>query len=169
MELETAARRHLLRIPSVTGYVGRRVFKNTLVESPAGTAGYAIVVRRAVGWTTPDTVKTLEYPRLIVECWADPDREPTGETAVENAIDKAYALYRAVDRVLHGRRDEWWGAGGTDPGLRVISCVRAGDPVAANVMGPDPAAPGGGGADGRSALFGEMAMVPAGYDIVTAH
>lgn len=129
MEIDTAVRRLLLTKSAVTGYVQTKVFKNELLEHVDGTAGRAVVVRKAVGWAPPDRTQSSEYPTLVIECWADVDRDPqTREKTVDNAVDKAYALYRAVDPFLHRIRDEVWGAGGTDPGARVITSVRAGEP-----------------------------------------
>ena len=164
MELETAARRFLLSEPAVNGYVAGKVFKHTLVQTPSGTGGCALVVRRSSGWASPDLVKTSEYPRLLVECWADPDRYDSGDRAVDNAVDKAFALFRVVDASMHGLRDVWWGAGGSDSGLRIVSCVRSGEPDAVwgqRVLSVGP--------DSRPADVAEMAMVLAVYNLHLVH
>lgn len=160
MEIETAARRLLLADETVNSYVAGKVFKGTLLQTPEGTGGYAIVVRRGAGWWSPDPVNTSEYPLLVVECWADPDRE-NGVKKRENGADKAWALFRAVDGLLHAQRDQWWGAGGANPGLRIISCARDSEPVA--VGGPDARL------GDRAAAFGDLWMVPAVYDVHTVH
>lgn len=128
MEIDTAVRRMLLQQPSVIGYVGTKVFKNALIDNVDGTGGRAVVVRRRGGWYPPDLVGTAEMPVVEVECWADPDREG-GLKTVDNAIDKAYALQRVVSTVMNRQRDVWWGAGGDNPGVRVISCLQSDDPV----------------------------------------
>lgn len=161
MEIETALRRHLLGLQTVNGYAAGRVFKHTLVVSPEGTGGYALVVRRLRGWASPDTVQSSEFPRVVVECWADPDRDDDGMRLSENGHDKAWALFRAVDRELHRKRDVWWGAGGVEPGLRIVTCVRSEEPIA--LGGPNAEA------EGRPAIFGEMSMVPAIYNVHTVH
>lgn len=130
MEIDTAARRMLLTRAGVQGYVGTKVFKNEMVENLTGSGGRAVVVRRNGGWDDVQTVNTDEYPHLVVDCYADPDRTPDGEVAVSNGIDKAFALARAVMNEMNRVRDEWWGAGGTDPGVRVLSCGKVGDPIA---------------------------------------
>lgn len=161
MELETAVRRHLVKDQTVNGYVQGKVFKHTLELNLEGTGGYAIVVRRAPGWALPDPIKSSEFPRLVVECWADPDRDEQGMKASENGATKALSLYRAVDRLLHAKRDVWWGAGGGERGLRIITSARDLDPAA--LGGPSASV------DNRPALFGDLSMVPATYQIQTVH
>lgn len=129
MEVESASRRLLLSDATVNGYVVSKVFKYRLEEKVDGTAGRAIVVRRSNGWARPDSINTSEYPILQVQCYADPDREPlTGAITTLNAEDKAWAVYRAVDRLMHGKRGVRWGAFGSDPGLMVVSSARWGEP-----------------------------------------
>lgn len=129
MEIDTAVRRMLLVQPSVVGYTGQKVFKNELLEMVDRTGSRAVVVRRNGGYGSAQTVNTDEYPVLTVECWADCDRNEDGSVSVQNAIDKAYAVFRVVDAVMNRRRDVIWGAGGTSPGVRVLSCGRASEPM----------------------------------------
>jgi hypothetical protein len=129
MEIDTAVRRMLLLQPSVIGYTGQKVFKNELLEMVDQTGGRAVVVRKNGGTADPQTVNTDEYPVLTVECWADCDRNPDGSVSVQNAIDKAYAVYRVVDAVMNRARDVWWGAGGSAVGVRVLSCGKASEPM----------------------------------------
>lgn len=129
MELEPAARHRLLADATVTGYVVKRVFTHRLMESLKGTSGLAVVVRRSGGWSTPDQSRTAEYPLLTVQCWADPDRE-SGEVAVGNALNKAWALYRAVDPIFHMVRGERWGYSTSPPrdGLMIVRSSRWAEP-----------------------------------------
>jgi hypothetical protein len=139
MEIDTAVRRHLLMQPGVVGYVGTKVFKNELLEAVDGTGGRAVVVRKNGGFSTPQSVNTDEFPSLVVDCWADCDRDPSGEIVVNNAIDKAYAVYRVVDALLGRLNDAWLGAGGTSPGVRVISSGKMMEPIhetSADAHGP---------------------------------
>ncbi len=129
MEIDTAVRRMLLTRPEVTGYVGQKVFKNELLEAVDRTASRAVVVRKNGGFADVRSVNTDEYPALQVECWADCDRNPDGSVSVQNSIDKAYALARTVLSVMNRARDVWWGAGGTDPGVRVLWCAKVAEPV----------------------------------------
>lgn len=127
MEVDTAARRMLLTVPTVIGYVGSKVFKNVLSEHVNGTGGRAVVLRRGNGWAPPSRVQTSEYPSLVVECWADADRLGDMVTT-DNAVDKAFALQRVVSRVMHRQRDVWWGAGGTNRGVRIITSMQNSEP-----------------------------------------
>lgn len=119
----------LLAQPAVTGYVQNRVFKHRLLDKVDGTGRTAIVVKHGVGWASPDTVQTIEYPVLVLDVYADPSRLVTGEINVADAEDKTWSVYRTLDRLLHTQRDVWWGAVGSDPGLKVISCRRHSEPV----------------------------------------
>lgn len=127
--MTSAVRRHLLNEPTVTGQVQQRVFKHRLMEKVDGTGKSALVVKRSGGWATPDPRKTIEFPVLVVECWADHARMPGGEIAVANAEDRAWALARVVDVLLHGQRDVWWGTFGSERGLKVVSSRRDSEPV----------------------------------------
>lgn len=129
MEIDTAVRRMLLTRPEITGYVGVKVFKNELLEQVDGTGSRAVVVRRNGGWADSQTVHTDEFPHLVIDCWADCDRNPDGSVAVQNSIDKAYAVYRVVDKIMARVVDVIWGAGGTAPGVRVLACGKVGEPI----------------------------------------
>lgn len=124
MEIESAARKKLLTIAALTGYVGTKVFRHRMLEDVEGTGGSAVVVRRDGEWTRPQMVNTQEYPILVIECWADPDRDPKGGIARGNAEDKAWALHRVIDPVLHGIRGQLWGASEDNVGLLIIGCDR---------------------------------------------
>lgn len=128
MEIDTAVRRMLLQDDTVKGYVQQKVFKNELLEHVDQTSGMALVVRKAGGWQGPS--QQMEFPLVAVECWADVDRDPvTGFKLRDNQLDKAYSLYRAVKALMHEKRDVWWGAGGGNPGVRVISSEQQSEPV----------------------------------------
>ena len=135
MELVTAARRRLLTVPAVTGYVGDKIFKYEIratlpavePEQPGkelprlsvlnGTGGRAVVVTSGNGWQVPEATGTAEFPTLQLQLWADCTRDEHGLKVADDAVDKAYALYRVVDKALNQTRAEWWGAGGDNPGL----------------------------------------------------
>lgn len=129
MEVTTAARRHLLRLDSLRGYVDLRIFKHRLEEKVDGTGKAAVVVKRTGGWASPDPINTAEFPVLLLEFHADPSRNEYGEITVSNAEDRAWAMHRVVDPFLHGKRDEWWGGIGSDRGLKVVSSARAEEPT----------------------------------------
>lgn len=114
----------------MNGYVVGKVFRHRLEEPVDGTAGMAIVVDRNNGWATPDPVKSQEFPILRLKCYADPDRDAQGQIARLNAEDKAWALYRAADRLVHAaQRGARVGAIGADPGLMVVASSRSKEPA----------------------------------------
>lgn len=154
MEIDVAVRRMLLQDTTIVGYVGTKVFKNELIEHVDGTSGRAIVVRRNIGWSPPDQVQTSEYPTVAVECWADVDRSPGGLKSADNAIDKAYAVARVVTRLMHRKRDVWWGAGGAQPGLRILTSMQDGEPVAETQKDAH-----------NGVVMGESAVVTVQFDI----
>ena len=156
MELETAARRQLLGVPAVTGYVQQKVFKYRLEEMIDSTGGRAVVVRRSGQWSTPDPVQTSEYPVLTVDCYADPTRTPEGEIDQLDAEDKAFAVFRTIDPVFHARRNERWGAFGSAAGLLVVSSARWREP---SLVGDQP---------GEDEL-GDVVIVRAQYAVHCVH
>lgn len=124
--MTTAARRVLLANSTVGGYTAHRVFKHRLEEKVDGTGLSAIVLKQAGGWATPDPIKTSEYPVLMIEHYADPSRLSTGEISVSDAEDRAFAMHRVVDKILHAQRGVRWGG---PAGLFVVSCARYAEPV----------------------------------------
>lgn len=128
MQVVSAARWESLQDPTINGLVAGKVFRHRLEEKVEGTGGHALVIWRAPGWASPDRVKSGEYPVLVFDCYADPTRDGRGLIRRMDSEDKAWALRQAVDRRFHFVRDEWWGARGASPGLRVISCQRSVEP-----------------------------------------
>ncbi len=160
MEIETAARRRYLQDPTVQGYVTGKVFKHSLLERVDGTGGRALVVRRSNGWAQADNTQSSEYPILVVDCWADRTRSPEGDPLGDDAIDKAYALWRAVDSITHRVRDQWWGGGGSDLGLMMVSIVRWVEPF--HMTSDDQH---GAGSVATKQPMGECALVSASYAV----
>jgi hypothetical protein len=128
MELETATRRFLMADATVSGYVQDRVFKFRLEQKVDGTGQSALVVNRSNAWTAPDPVKWMEFPVLRVHCYADPRRDDDGQVAELDAEDRAFAMYRVLDRLLHARRDYTMGSVGNQKGLKVVSSARWAEP-----------------------------------------
>lgn len=125
MELETAARKHLLDFDSIRVLVKDRVWKYRPEEALEGTGQAAIVVRRSGNWTKPGR-NSQEYPILVVECYADASRNPNAEMMQDDAEARCYQLAREVDRVLHqlGGQHRHWPEDDPDEGLYVIGCFR---------------------------------------------
>lgn len=168
MELETAVRRMLLQDDTVAGYVGSKVFKHALETIVDRTGGRAVVVKRAGGWAIPQPVNTQEYPLLQIECWADCDRDENGDVTTRNAIDKAFALYRAIDPLVHAKRGVTWGAGGSSDGLCVVSAQRWSEPVPVESKDGHSTAVSGNGMNDLPPQ-GESAVVWVRYALVVAH
>ena len=164
MELESAVRRHLLSCQALNGYVAGRVFRHRLEEKVDGTGNMAVVVRRGRAWAPLDTVRIVEFPTLIVDFYADPSRTVDGLISQADAEDRAFAMYRAANPDLHGARDEWWGAWGSNPGLLVISCHRLTEPEVSD-------GPVGGGSRAGAILdsLGDSVRVSVGYGVETVH
>lgn len=159
MELPAAARRLLMQQPSVTGYVGSKVYKHKLWDHVDRTGGRAVVVRMAGGWETPDRIQTSQFPILAVDCWADCSRDGAGDKAAEDALDNAWAVYRVVDPVLHRVRNAMWGASGADEGAYVVESFRWQEPF--HQTKQDQA----GAAVPYSVDMGEAAVVVAQYAV----
>lgn len=130
-EVATAARRYLLGLADVASLVQQRVYKYALDVPVDGTGQAAVVVHPMPGWATPDPVQSSEFPRLAVDCHADPSRVPgTGEVAVADAEDKAFALARAIIPWFRYPRlwGEWMGGFGSRPGLYVVTTAQWAEP-----------------------------------------
>ena len=129
MEIETAARKHLLNQGNVTNLVSKRVWKFGEHEPLENTGLAALVLRRNTGWTKPGR-GSQEYPMLVIECLSDWSRTPEGQVIKDDAADRAYAVYREVDRILHqvDREVRYWPEGDKD-GLLVLGCFRGSEPT----------------------------------------
>ena len=169
MEVETAVRRMLVDQPTITGYVGAKpnakVYKHSLGDNLTGTGGRAIVVRRSNGWATPERTNTQEYPLVVIECWADHSRNPAGEYDLADNVDNAYAVYRAVDPLMHAKRDVVWGGAN---GLLVVTSQRWQEPwhaTASDAHGVGVIAD----AQSRLGAIGECAVVVLTYALQVGH
>lgn len=66
-----------------------------------GTGKCLIVVNEGEPWTVPNGHNTLEFPEILVDIWADPDRKSDGTIVVDNARDKIKDIARILDSHLH--------------------------------------------------------------------
>lgn len=164
MEVEPAYRRHLLDIPDVRGIVGPAgVHKGKLYEKVDGTGGRAIVVRADVGgWAVPNQINTQEFPILVFDFWADATRDDHGNKAADDAADNARAVYRVVDKRIHGKRGLWVGGFGQHPGLYVVTSDRFQEPEVATAPGTKTWAP-------YNMDLGESAVVSVQYALTVMH
>jgi hypothetical protein len=60
-----------------------------------------IVINEGDPWTSPNEHNTLEFPSLVVDIWADPDRRADKTILRDNAKDKIKAVARIVNDHLH--------------------------------------------------------------------
>lgn len=160
MEIEAAVRRRLLADPTVTGYVGDRVWMFRLENRVDPLGQRAVVVYRASGWAQPERYEGAgaEFPTLVVECWADCTRDGDGEIAHTDRVANALAVWRAVHRVLHNpRRGQVWGAVGSNPGLLVNTSSLWFEPEHLEGRG-----------ERRGVPLGDAACVPATYALNVA-
>lgn len=133
MEVVTAVRHRLLQIDALRTYVARdtdgefAVWKHRLLDSIDGTGRRAVVVRLSVPWTLPQPRNTQEYPTVALDLWADHDRDPSGGIAEANGEEKALAMFRVIDPLIHGIRGERWGP--PERAMLVIGCSRTMGPI----------------------------------------
>jgi hypothetical protein len=165
VEIEPAARKRLLDDVTVRGYVGPDgVYKHQLLEHVDQQGTRKIVVRRSGGWAGPDRIQSSEYPVLAVDCWADCSRTAGPNSPKRNfdCIENAWALFRAVDPLLHRIRNQWWGAYASNPGLRVFESVRSREPIAVTKDESH-------GGRFYAVELGESCVVTAEYNVWCAH
>lgn len=60
-----------------------------------------IVITENNGWAQSNAHNTLRFPRVYVDVWADPTRNPDGSVRVQDADDKIDAIQRKVMKYLH--------------------------------------------------------------------
>lgn len=160
MELPSAARWEAMQDQTIAGLVGPRVHRHYLWDRVQGSGKSALVVARRDGWGRPRLGSHVEFPLLVFECFADPARDVQGLITTEDAPDKAWALYRAVNDRFHGIRDEWWGARGADAGLRIVTCERWDEPTLVSPRDVHTS---------EQMWMGDMHKVVARYAVETAH
>lgn len=122
MELEPAVRRRLLADPTITAYVGDRVWLHRLEDRVDPVGLRAVVLYAGPWWAESDRYEGAgaEYPTLVTDCWSDCTRTGDGDIARMDRIANAGAVWRAVHRVLHNPpRGQVWGEVGSNPGLLV--------------------------------------------------
>lgn len=158
MDLIRAARRKIVANPDVVALLGSDatwadgwVWQWKTYREIEGTQAASIVVSERSGWAAPNRHNTARFPRLQVEIYVDPIRDPNqfpnGNTP-PTAHERAKAIWDQVDRIFHvpASQDMWWGADPPDPGVRVVASIRASEPEIVDV-------PDGDGAVRLTALY----------------
>jgi hypothetical protein len=90
----------------------------------------AAVISHVGEWDVRSPFSTFEYPRIVVQVWADPDRAANHDpVSTVSARDKALAVSRQLTLALHRteRFDERWGQ------LRVLTTVQTRGPEIADL------------------------------------
>lgn len=134
-----AARRRLVAVDAIRAVLGPSpdnvdavwdswLFVRELGAMVEGSGLAAAVLSIEGGWTRPNAHNTANFPRLIVEIYADPSRGANREITRRDAESRARRAFVAFATELHwtdGHSEVW----GTDPaasppdaGLRVWGC-----------------------------------------------
>jgi hypothetical protein len=116
---------------------GPWVFEGRPLVPIENTQKALIVITHGDGWDTPNSHNTMEFPRLTVDVWADPTRNPDLSVQTPDAKDKIITVFRRLDKVLHlidrgnGGRAIWWGTADeidSRSGIRIIGSIRLTEP-----------------------------------------
>lgn len=132
-DVALAARRHLVSLPGVREVLGPAsstvetswIFVRDLATIVEGTGLAAVVLSAAGGWARPNSHNSAQFPRLVVEVYADSSREANLEVTRPDAESRARYVWAVLERELHRTYAfvEVWGAvpdaSPPDPGLRV--------------------------------------------------
>ena len=125
MEIEAAARRHLLADNTVNGYLAGRAyaFKLKTLVTPHGHR--ALVLYRGNPWAQTERYEHAgaEFPTLVLDCWSDHSRDGDGEMLHPDRVQNAYALWRAAHNLIHNQRPGTiWGRSSSNPGVLINTC-----------------------------------------------
>ncbi len=104
------------------------LFQERLMVRIESSQNIACVLLQKGNWTSPNNHNTLKFPRLIVEFWADPDRDSRSNVTLPlSAKDKILAAYEFLDKYLHrvAGGDLWWPDQDDSGAVRVISSKRS--------------------------------------------
>lgn len=126
-----AARRYLVTQTSVTNLLGASeaypiwIFQWDPHEMIEGTSSEALVLATEGAWSSPNDYNTAQFPRLVVQVFSDPSRDAERNVIADDARDKSWTVFRAVDKLLHhpgGLSAQW------TTGVWVTGSARLGEP-----------------------------------------
>lgn len=66
-----------------------------------GTGLVGIYCEPRAGWTVPNYYNTMQFPRIAVMAYGDPDRNSSGQIAAPNGREKADVVLARVWHLLH--------------------------------------------------------------------
>jgi hypothetical protein len=101
------------------------LFQQDLWQDLEGTGGTAAVIVVDSGWAAPNTYNTMRFPRLQLDLYADPIRDPARNITQPGETRRRLArLFDVFDQRLHqpAGREQFWGD------IRVIGSIRLGEP-----------------------------------------
>ena len=105
--LSLAARNLLGQDPALKALLGRSASWSTWVfdETPyarfEGTSKCLIVVNEEGTWTFPNEHNSMRFPKLIIDVWADPTRNPDKSVKVQDAKTKIEDIGKHLNRHFH--------------------------------------------------------------------
>lgn len=105
--LTLSIRNYLAQQPEVRELLGSDktwdtwIFADKPYVKIENTGKAMIVIQIDGGWSAPNDHNTMKFPRVFVDVWADPDRNPDGSVKKPNADDKIAKVHDAVMRYLH--------------------------------------------------------------------
>ncbi len=135
MSLAKAAREYLVQFPRLRALLGSGMGFETWIfrgqddqakpyVNMEGSGQAALLLRQDGGWATPNRHNTLEFPRLVVEVYVDPERDGLGNEIGPDVSDRMAQIWQTLDRHLRNvdHTEVWWGD------LRTIGCDRLDTP-----------------------------------------
>lgn len=139
-DLVQGAVKWLTAFPDVTAVLGAQyddtpwLFQHTLWVEVEGSSSVAAVITRAGGWAGANTHNTLRFPRLGLELYCDPQRDPAHHvTDPGEAQRRIEAAFTTLDTHLHrpARQQQMWGT------VRILSSTRLTEPTVYRVPDGD--------------------------------
>lgn len=99
-----------------------------------GTQSTCAILSNEGGWASPNIHNTLRFPRLELNIWADPIRDPINNLKNPHEVMlRIEAVFELFDRYLHrvAGETQMWGQ------IRTVACVRLTDPISYRVPDGD--------------------------------
>ena len=124
--------RYLLDLPTVVATLGVTpsgtpwLFQHTLFVEVEGTSSTAAVIGYAGGWSGGNEHNTARFPRLSLDLWADPLRDPQKNVTEPGEVRRRLQrVFEVFDRTLHRPQGgvQWWGD------VRTLSSSRLAEPA----------------------------------------
>lgn len=142
--LAVAARNYLAQQSDVTSLLGSDaifpswIFVDTPEVNIESTSKAMLVVSVVDGWAGSNDHNTARFPRLLIDIWVDPTRNPDKSVREKDASVRAEAIYKAIDKHLHvvhaslpGGASIVWGTPMQildKTGVRIVSSKRDAEP-----------------------------------------